>query len=92
VVGGKNRYHVTGIQWGGLTPRPAIEIRFDPGERFVPVENIPSTSKSWCFWSHEWSPPRTGKFTIRVRLNAANIAARRLNAGYYDRSVEIAEI
>jgi hypothetical protein len=92
LVGGKIRYRVTGIQWGGLAPRHAIEIRFDPGERFVPVENIPSSSKSWCFWSHEWSPPRTGKFTINLRLNAPQPAVRRLTSGYYDRSVEIAEI
>jgi len=91
-VGGKIRYRVLGIQWGGLAPSRAVEIRFDPDERFVPVENVSSSSYSWRFWSHEWSPPRTGKFTIRLRLNAANIVARRLNAGYYDRSVDISEI
>ena len=93
LVGGKIRYRVTGIQWGGSAPSHAVEIRFDPGEKFVPVEIIPSSpGKSWCFWSYEWSPPRAGKFTIRLRLNAANIAAKRLNAGYYDRSVDVAEI
>ncbi len=93
LVGGKVRYRVTGIQWGGLAPSHAVEIRFDPDEKFVPVEIIPSSpGKSWCFWSYEWSPSRTGKFTIRLRLNAANISARRLNLGYYDRSVDIAEI
>jgi len=93
LVGGKIRYRVTGIQWGGLAPSPGIEIRFDPREEFVPVEVIPSSpGDSWCFWSHQWSPPRTGRFTIRLQLNAANIIARRLNSGYYDRSVEIAEI
>ena len=93
LVGGKIKYRVTGIQWGGPAPSQAIEIRFDPIENFVPVENIASSqSTNLCFWSHEWSPSRTGKFTIRLRLNAANINARRLNSGYYDRSVEIAEI
>jgi hypothetical protein len=93
LVGGKIRYRVTGIQWGGLAPSQGIEIRFDPGEKFVPVEVIPSSpGNSWCFWSHQWSPPRTGKFTIRLRLNAPHPAARRLNSGYYDRSVVIAEI
>jgi DMSO/TMAO reductase YedYZ molybdopterin-dependent catalytic subunit len=93
LVGGKIRYQVTGIQWGGSAPSHAIEIRFDPGERFVPVENMPSApGNSWCFWTHQWSPPRTGRFTLSLRLNAPNIAARRLNAGYYDRSVDIAEI
>jgi DMSO/TMAO reductase YedYZ molybdopterin-dependent catalytic subunit len=92
-VGGKIRYHVMGLQWGGSAPSLAIEIGFESGEAFVPVENIPpSPDSNWCFWSYAWSPPRTGKFTIRLRLNAANVKARRLNSGYYDRSVDIAEI
>lgn len=93
LVGGKIRYRVTGIRWGGWLPSQEMEIRFDSQEAFVPVEIIPSSpGESWCFWSHQWSPPRTGKFTIRLRPKAANISARRLNSGYYDRSVDIAEI
>jgi DMSO/TMAO reductase YedYZ molybdopterin-dependent catalytic subunit len=90
---GKIRYDVAGIQWGGLGPSQAMEVRFDPEEKFVPVEIIPSSqSKNWCFWRYPWNPPRTGKFTIRLRLTAAKMAARKLDSGYYDRSVEIAEI
>jgi hypothetical protein len=93
LIGGKLRYRLTGIQWGGLGPSPGIEIRFAPSQKFVPGENIPpSPGKSWRFWNYEWSPPGTGGFTICLRLNAANINARRLNSGYYDRSVDIAEI
>jgi DMSO/TMAO reductase YedYZ molybdopterin-dependent catalytic subunit len=93
LVRGKIRYRVNGIQWGGLMPSRGIEIRFDAGEGFSPLASIRSSATdSWSFWSHEWSPARTGKFTIRLRLNAANTDARRLNSGYYDRSVEIAEI
>jgi DMSO/TMAO reductase YedYZ molybdopterin-dependent catalytic subunit len=111
-VGGKIQYHVMGMQWGSLAPSQGIEIRFDPDEKFVPVKNIASSSKGWGFWSHQWSPARTGRFTIGLRLNAPNIdapnidspnidapnkdaassAARKLNSGYYNRSVEIAEI
>lgn len=93
LVGGKIKYRVMGIQWGGLVPCQALEIRFDPSEKVVPVENIRSSrSTGLCFWSCEWSPQRTGRFTIRLRPNAPNIKARRLDSGYYDRSVEIAEI
>jgi len=93
LVGGKIRYRVTGIRWGGWVPSQGMEIRFDPEERFVPVEIIPSSAgDSWCFWSHQWSPPGTGRFTIRLRPNVANISARRLNSGYYDRSVDIVDI
>jgi hypothetical protein len=93
LIGGKIRYRITGIEWGGLGPSQGMEIRFDPSQKFVPVENIPpSPGNRWRFWSYEWSPPRTGRFTICLRLNAANIKARRLNSGYYDRSLDIAEI
>ena len=93
LIGGKIRYRITGIEWGGLGPSQGIEIRFDPSQKFVPVENIPPfPGNRWRFWSYEWSPPRTGRFTICLRLNAANIKARRLNSGYYDRSLDIAEI
>jgi DMSO/TMAO reductase YedYZ molybdopterin-dependent catalytic subunit len=93
LVGGKIRYRITGIRWGGWVPGQGMEIRFDPEERFVPVEISASSPRdSWCFWSHQWSPSRTGRFTIRLRPNSATIRARRLNSGYYDRSVDIAEI
>lgn len=92
LVRGKIQYRVAGIQWGSLAPSQGVEIRFGPGEKFMPVENIPSPNESWCFWSHEWGPQRTGRFTISLRLNGTSGTARRLNSGYYDRSVDIVEI
>jgi DMSO/TMAO reductase YedYZ molybdopterin-dependent catalytic subunit len=93
LVGGRIQYRIAGIQWGGIVPAEAVEIRFDPADRFLPVENLPSApGNNWHFWRYEWSPPGTGKFTIRLRLNAPGIAARRLDSGYYDRAVDIAEI
>lgn len=93
IAGGKIRYMVTGIQWGHSAPSAGMELRFDPGETSVPVEIIPpSHGEKWCFWSYQWSPPSTGRFAIRLRLNAGKLAARRLNSGYYDRTVDIAEI
>ena len=92
-AGGKTRYRVMGLEWGISARVAAMEIGFDPAGRFMPVRDIsPYPGSNWGFWSYDWSPPRTGKFTIRLRLNAANGAARKLNAGYYDRSVEITEI
>ena len=92
-AGGKIRYHVMGLQWGSSAPVATMEIGFDLADRFAPVRDISSSPGSnWCFWSYDWSPPRSGKFTICLRLNGANGAARKLNSGYYDRSVEITEI
>jgi hypothetical protein len=74
-------------------PSQGIEIQFDSSESFVRAENVPpNPDTDWGFWTYTWRPARTGKFTIRLRLKAANISARKLNSGYYDRSVDIAEI
>jgi DMSO/TMAO reductase YedYZ molybdopterin-dependent catalytic subunit len=92
-VGGKIRYRVLGIQWGGRAPTGGLEIRFTPNEGFVPVGNFhPSDGALWSFWSQSWTPPRAGEFTIRLRLNGSSRDARRLNSGYYERSVDIAEV
>ena len=93
IVGGKIRYRVMGLRWGGPAPSEAMEIRFDSSETFVPVKNIsPSPGSDWCFWDYDWSPPRSGTFTIRLRANAAGVGTRKLDSGSYDRSVEITEI
>lgn len=93
IVGRKIRYYVAGIQWGSLAPSQGMKVRFDPEEKFVPVEIIPTPhGRNWCFWSYPWNPPGIGRFTIRLRPAAEEVAASKLNAGYYDRSVDIADI
>jgi len=93
LVGRKLRYRVHGIQWGGSVQGQELEMRFNPGDGFVRVESIqPFAGGGFSIWNHEWAPPRTGKFTIRLRLHSAQKDTRRLDSGYYDRSVEITEI
>jgi DMSO/TMAO reductase YedYZ molybdopterin-dependent catalytic subunit len=92
-IAGKVRYRIAGILWGSPRPSHGLGIRFNPGEEFVLVEGVePPAEDSWSFWSHAWSPPRPGEYTIRMRMKTGNLDTRRLDAGYYDRSVEIAEI
>ncbi len=93
LVSGKVRYNITGMQWGSLAPAQEMQLGFDPEGKSVPVEIIPiSHGKKWCFWSYQWNPPSIGRFTLRLRLNAGTGAAIKLNSGYYDRFVDIAEI
>lgn len=92
-IGGKIQYRVMGLQWGGTEGRVEMEIRLGSGEKFVPVQNIlPSPAGNWSFWTYDWNPPRAGTFAIRLRPGSASVSSRRLNSGYYDRSVDIAEI
>jgi DMSO/TMAO reductase YedYZ molybdopterin-dependent catalytic subunit len=93
LVGGKIKYRVHGIQWGGSVQGQELEIRFNPGDAFVRVESIqPFAGGGFSIWNHEWAPARTGEFTIRLRLHSAEKDARRLASGYYDRSIKITEI
>jgi len=89
----KLRFHVSGIHWGGTRPIEDLEIRFNPGEDFVPVGNFEKSSgDSWGLWSHDWLPTKAATYTIRLRLKDKSLAARRLDSGYYERSVEIKEL
>jgi len=93
LIDGKSVYRVAGILWGGSRPVSGLEIRFNPEEEYVAVENVQqSVNDPWSFWTHAWNPRQPGTYLIRLRVKDPQIAATRLNAGYYLRSVEIAEI
>jgi len=93
LVDGKIKYRVHGIAWGGDRPANGLEIRFASDEDYVPVDDFRQTANDpWSFWTHAWMPAKPGTYFIRLRLKDRGIRARRLDAGYYTRSVEIAEI
>jgi DMSO/TMAO reductase YedYZ molybdopterin-dependent catalytic subunit len=92
-VGGKIKYRIAGIQWGGTRPIEDLEIRFNREEEYVPVESFQAAGgDSWNFWSLEWTPQKPGRYLIQVRLKGSSNVTRRLDSGYYLRSVEITEI
>lgn len=93
LVDRKIKYRVHGIAWGGDRPANGLEIRFASDEDYVPVDDFRQTANDpWSFWTHAWTPAKPGTYFIRLRLKDRGIRARRLDAGYYTRSVEIAEI
>jgi len=70
-----------------------LEIRFNPEEDYVAVGNLePMAGNPWSFWTHAWAPRQTGTYMIRLRVKDPGVIARRLDLGYYMRSVEITEI
>lgn len=90
---GRVFYSIVGILWGGSRPVDVLEIRFNPEEDYVPVLNCAQTANDpWSFWTHAWLPKKTGTYIIRLRVRVPVVTARRLDAGYYARSVEISEI
>jgi DMSO/TMAO reductase YedYZ molybdopterin-dependent catalytic subunit len=93
MVDHKIKYRVYGIAWGGDRPLSGLEIRFNPEEDYVTVDDFRHTTNDpWTFWSHAWTPTKPGIYFIRLRLRNSGIRSRRLDAGYYTRSVEVTEV
>jgi len=89
----KIRYRVEGVAWGGTRPVKALEIRFNPEEDFVRVGNFNQTKNDpWTLWSHAWSPKAPGTYSIRLAVKDAGVQTRKMDTGYYVRSVEITEV
>jgi DMSO/TMAO reductase YedYZ molybdopterin-dependent catalytic subunit len=93
LVNGSIKYRVTGILWGGSRPINVLEIRFNPEEEYVRVDKFSQTTNDpWSLWSHAWTPKSTGTYMMRLRVTDPVVQARRLNSGYYVRSVEVSEV
>jgi DMSO/TMAO reductase YedYZ molybdopterin-dependent catalytic subunit len=92
-VGERIKYRVAGIMWGGTIPVKRLEIRFNPEEDYVSVDEFHQSSNDpWSFWSHSWSPPAPGSYLLRLRVAAPAMPTRRLDMGFYVREIEISEV
>ena len=90
---GKISYRVVGILWGGTVPVTKLQIRFNPEEDYVDVDNFQQTTNdSWSLWTHTWAPKQRGTYRIRLQVADPQVVARRLETGYYMRSAEISEL
>lgn len=89
----KIKYRVVGIAWGGNTLVKSLLIRFNPEEDYVPVDHFTQTKNDpWTLWAHAWSPKQPGTYSIRLMVKDPAVRTRRLDSGYYVRSVEISEV
>jgi len=92
LVDGRIKFRVVGLLWGGSVAVKILEIRFNPEEDFVPVDRLmPASGDSWSFWTHAWTPKVAGNYLIRLRVKDPAVPSKRLDSGYYLRSVEIDE-
>ena len=93
IVEEKIRYRVEGVAWGGTRPVKELQIRFNPEEDFVRVDNFSHVKNDpWTMWSHAWSPKAPGTYSIRLAVKDAGVPSRKMDTGYYVRSVEIREV
>jgi DMSO/TMAO reductase YedYZ molybdopterin-dependent catalytic subunit len=93
-VGGEIAYRVFGVMWGGYEVTDALAIRFNPDEPWVPVDVYPkqSTRRTWTMWSHAWSPAGPGSYEIRLAVLDPKIPTRRLDSGFYARTVTLSDV
>jgi DMSO/TMAO reductase YedYZ molybdopterin-dependent catalytic subunit len=92
-VNGRIKYRLVGFLWGGSRPVNVLEIRFNPEEDYVPVDSFEQTvNDPWTFWTHAWTPLKKGVYMIRLKVKDPPVQTRRLDTGYYLRSVEITEV
>ena len=92
-VAGKIKYRIVGILWGGSQTIKELQICISPDGRCVPVDSFCQTKPDcWTIWSHAWSPPKPGVYAIRLAVKSPPVQARKLDSGYYVRSVSIAEV
>jgi DMSO/TMAO reductase YedYZ molybdopterin-dependent catalytic subunit len=90
-IDGETMYLVTGILWGGQRPTDALQISFDRGASWEPVAVCPphEQNATWTLWEHVWRPRDAGSYVIRMGIADADIRTRRLDSGYYDRTVTV---
>jgi DMSO/TMAO reductase YedYZ molybdopterin-dependent catalytic subunit len=93
LAAGKIEYRVIGIQWGAKGPVDGLEIHFNPQSPYVTVSDFPhERGDSWSFWSHTWRPAKPGRYILQLRLRDRTVRTRRLDMGFYARSVVITEV
>jgi DMSO/TMAO reductase YedYZ molybdopterin-dependent catalytic subunit len=93
-VGGAIAYRVVGIMWGGYQVTDKLAIRFGPNEAYVPVDVCPkqSTNETWTLWSHRWLPTSAGSYAIDLHVDDPASPTKRLDAGFYRRTLAITEV
>jgi DMSO/TMAO reductase YedYZ molybdopterin-dependent catalytic subunit len=93
-AGGRLRYLVAGILWGGERPTDRLDVRFGAADSWRRVEVCPSMvdNASWTPWAYLWDPPGTGTYEITCRIDDRSVRQRRLDSGHYARRVKIAEV
>jgi DMSO/TMAO reductase YedYZ molybdopterin-dependent catalytic subunit len=83
-------HRVVGIRWGGDRPVEQLSIQFGDGG-WKPVALCPErpSPRTWSLWAHLWQPAAPGEYAIRLRVTAPALRQRRLDLGYYTRTVSI---
>jgi len=89
---------VAGLVWGGEATQDGLQIRFLPdGDDDATWEDVHvcperPDHRTWAIWEHRWRPEAAGRFELRLRLSDESVRTRRLDSGWYARTVELDEV
>jgi DMSO/TMAO reductase YedYZ molybdopterin-dependent catalytic subunit len=87
--GDQTRYRLLGILWGGERTVNRLIIRFGGGA-WEAVEGLEHRAlNGWTFWTHTLRPERHGRLRIELRVADPDMPTRRLDRGYYARTIEV---
>jgi DMSO/TMAO reductase YedYZ molybdopterin-dependent catalytic subunit len=89
---GRILYRVVGVSWGGYEPTDAL--MFSDGGSVSPVDVCPAQTQNqtWTLWQHLWEPLEAREYELVMSVADDAIPTRRLDTGYYRRTVIVDEV
>jgi DMSO/TMAO reductase YedYZ molybdopterin-dependent catalytic subunit len=89
-VDGAVVHRIVGLMWGGTAPTDALAIRIDKrAPERVAVCPPQASNATWTWWTHAWRPPGPGTYSMNMLVEGAHAPTRRLDSGFYARSITI---
>ena len=92
LIGGKLNYRIIGIKWGEGQRNEDVEMHLNPGGPIIPVDEYLGSNAGWSMWKCDWQPKRIGQYEIQLRATNEQVRTRRLDNGYYTRSIQVDEV
>ncbi|MBS2014389.1 MAG: molybdopterin-dependent oxidoreductase [Deltaproteobacteria bacterium] len=93
-VGERRVYRVLGLAWGArpLAAAPSLAIRMNADRPYEPVAFCasPPDGASWSWWGHAFETRRPGPHEMRLAYREPGLRTRRLDSGFYARTVTLA--
>jgi DMSO/TMAO reductase YedYZ molybdopterin-dependent catalytic subunit len=85
-------YRAIGVTWGGPNPVNTLHLQLGAVSRTVAVSPERLDGRGWSIWEAAWEPAETGDHVISLSVDDPAIRTRRLDSGYYARTVAIDEV
>lgn len=85
-------YRVVGILWGGEEPVTGLAFHDNADVDTVSLCPEQQDNRSWTLWVHAWRPGLAGSHTLSMEVTAPKVSTRRLDTGWYLRTVAIDEV